>query len=270
MSPPLALSYDRATARVRANVVTATHGETVTQVLGSGDATVAFQRLRTRRGPLTHVRAVTPSGTKSTLELRVDGVRWEAVSSLDGAGPRDRVLAVRAREDWTVDVTAGGEGHGARLPTGAENIEATYRVGIGATGALRAGQLSLLPRRPFGVRGAVNPAPAHDWAPAETLPEARVNAPLRIRTLDRAVSVADHADFARDFAGVALSRADAVWDGRETVVVVSVLGQGGSAPSTGLITDLGAALTAARDAGGRFVIRPGDARALRRARGARA
>jgi hypothetical protein len=258
VDPPLQATYDRATVRVRANVVTATHGETVEQVLGSGDATVAFQRLVTRRGPLTHVRAKTPSGTRSTLEVRVDDVRWDQVPSLDVAGPRDRVVAVRALDDWRVGVTAGGEGHGARLSTGSENVRAVYRVGIGAPGAVRAGQLSLLPRRPLGIRGAVNPAAAHDWAPPEELGHARVNAPLRIRTLDRAVSVADHADFAADFAGVALSRADAVWDGRETVVVVSVLGTAGAPVSDGLIGDLRDALADARDAGSRFEVLPGE------------
>jgi predicted phage baseplate assembly protein len=141
--------------------------------------------------------------------------------------------------------------------TGSENVTATYRVGIGAPGAVRAGQLSLLPRRPLGIRGAVNPAAAHDWAPAEDIAHARVNAPLRIRTLDRAVSVADHADFAADFAGVALSRADAVWDGRETVVVVSVLGTAGGPVSEGLIGDLEDALAANRDAGTRFEVHRG-------------
>ena len=258
LSPPLQHDYDRATLRLRANVAAATHGETVEQVIGSGDATVAFQRMATRRGPLTHVRAVTPSGTRSTLEVRVDGVLWDQRPSLDAVGPQDQAVAVRALDDWTVEVVGGGEGHGQRFPTGTENVRARFRVGIGAPGAVRAGQLSLLPRRPFGIRGAVNPGAAHDWAPAEELGAARVNAPLRIRTLDRAVSVADHADLARDFAGVALSRADAVWDGRETVVVVSVLGPDGSAVSEGLIGDLGSALAAARDAGTRFAIRAGE------------
>ena len=95
-SPPLALSYDRATARVRANVVPPPTARRSRRCSAAATRRVAFQRMRTRRGPLTHVRAATPSGTKSTLEVRVDGVRWEAVASLDGAGPRDRVLR-RAR-----------------------------------------------------------------------------------------------------------------------------------------------------------------------------
>lgn len=254
----LANTYDPASVRVRGNAVAATHGETVPQVLGSGDATVPFQRTHTRRGPLTHVRAATASGAASTLEVRVDGVLWSEVESLDLAGPADRVYTARGDDAGTVSVTTGDGARGARLPTGSENVRATYRVGIGGAGALAAGQLSQLPRRPYGVKAVINPGPAHDWADAEGLGEARTTAPLRTRTLDRAVSVADHEDFAAAYAGVTLARADAVWDGRRTVVVVSVLGAGGQAVSEGLVQDLTASLVAARDPGSRFVVLPGD------------
>jgi predicted phage baseplate assembly protein len=254
----LVAEYDPQTLRVRANVVAATHGETVSQVLGSGDATQALQRMVTRRGPLTYVGAATASGSKSTLEVRVDDVVWEQVESLDEAGPTQRVVTARAREDGTVTVTAGDGVHGARLPTGTENVKATYRAGIGADGALVAGQLTLLPRRPLGIRGATNPGATHDWAAPEAITEARTNGPLRIRTLDRAVSIADHGDFAAGFAGVALARADGVWDGHEQVVVVSLLGPGGVGVGDGLLADLTAALALARDPASRFVALRGE------------
>jgi predicted phage baseplate assembly protein len=249
--------YDPVGLTVRGNVVAATHGETVEQVLGSGDATRTFQRLATRRPPLTHVRAATASGVLSTLQVRVDGVLWAQRDTLDTSGGSERVYTARADEDATVTVTTGDGATGARLPTGTENVRATYRVGIGETGALKAGQLSLLPRRPMGIKAVTNPAATHDWAPAEALGEARTNAPLRTRTLDRAVSVADHEDFAAGYAGVSLARADAVWDGRSTIVVVSVLGTAGAPPGEGLVSDLTDALKAARDPGTRFVVLPG-------------
>ncbi|HET8951878.1 MAG TPA: hypothetical protein VFN44_15260, partial [Solirubrobacteraceae bacterium] len=206
----LAHRYDPRALAVKANVVAATHGESVEEVIGSGDATATFQRMATRRGPLTYVRAQTASGARSTLELLVDRVEWSEVESLDVAGPHDRSYTARLREDATAVVTAGDGRHGARLPTGQENIRAHFRVGLGADGAMTAGQLAMLPKRPFGIKGASNPSPAHDWAAPERLGEVRTNAPLRIRTLDRAVSTADHADFAADFAGVSLARADEV------------------------------------------------------------
>ncbi len=71
----------RASAIVFGNAAHATHGETVTQLLGSGDARVPFAAFRVQQAPLTFVRAETPRGTASTLEVRVDDVRWTEVST---------------------------------------------------------------------------------------------------------------------------------------------------------------------------------------------
>lgn len=254
----LSRRYLPGTLIVRGNVVAASHGETVEQVLGSGDGRAAFTRLGTRRGPLTYLRAATADGAADTLELRVDGVRWTEVPSLVEVGPHDRVYRLLNAEDGTALLLFGDGTHGARLPTGMENVTATYRVGIGADGAMQAGQLALLPRRPLGIREVSNPAPAHDWAPPEQLEDARRNAPLRVRTLDRAVSLSDHEDFARAFAGVGAARTDAVWDGRQILIVVSVTGSGASVPGEGLLADLGSALAAARDPGTSLLVVRGE------------
>ncbi len=50
--------YKRATVKIYGNVTKASHGETVSEVLGSGDATSARQRFELKRPPLTvHHRA---------------------------------------------------------------------------------------------------------------------------------------------------------------------------------------------------------------------
>jgi predicted phage baseplate assembly protein len=247
LEPALARTYVPGSVRVRGNVVAATHGETVEQVLGSGDGRAEFARFRPRRPPLTHVRATTPSGARPELVVRVDEVAWDQVPALDQAGPHDRVYALRYEEDGGATIVLGDGAHGARPPTGAENIRATYRTGIGAPGGVGAGQVALLTRRPLGVREVTNPAPARDWAAPETLEEARVNAPMRVRTLDRAVSLADYEDFARGYAGVGPARADLLWDGRADLVALTLLGTGARQVSGDLVADLREALDAARD-----------------------
>lgn len=249
VEPPLAHAYHPDTVTVSANVVTATHGETVEQVLGSGDGRTGFPQFELRRAPLTYVRATTPDGSGPELSVRVDGVEWQPVPDLGSAGPNSRVYAVRQAEDGETAVVFGDGQHGARLPTGAENVQATYRAGIGAAGAADPGQVRLLVRRPLGIRDVVNPAAASDWAPEEQLEDARTNAPLRVRTLDRAVSVADYEDFARGYAGVGNARADLVWDGRREVVAVSLLGVEATRPSNDLVDDLRTTLDSARDPG---------------------
>jgi len=256
------VDLDRTGLRVLANVVRATHGETLPgQVLGSGDGRTGFQSFTLRRMPLTHLRdAVAPDGVAPELEVRVDGVAWDRVDDLSGAGPRDRAYVILRDEDGGVRVAFGDGVHGARLPTGQENVVATYRVGTGADGRLRAGQLSLLPRRPLGVREVSNPAPSHDWAAEETLGAARTNAPQRIRTLDRVVSVRDHEDAARAFPGIGPARADLVWDGRRERVLVSALAAGGVAPGDTLLDQLSLRLSDQREAGTAFDVKPGAGR----------
>ncbi|MFG3422611.1 hypothetical protein [Micromonospora sp. NPDC048063] len=239
-------TYAPDSVRVRGNVVTADHGETVTQVLGSGDGQSPFAQVATRRGPLTHVRAPTAHGTVSTFTLEVNGVTWTQVPSLAAAGPQDRVYLVRENADGTAVVVFGDGVKGARPPTGVENLVATYRVGMGADGAVDAGQVSLLLRRPPGIREVTNPAPSHDWGPPESLAETRRSLPVRTRVLDRAVSVADHADLARGFAGVGGARADLVTDGHRDRIVLSLVGVGASPVGDGLLADLAAALAGLR------------------------
>ncbi|MGE2722343.1 hypothetical protein [Mycolicibacterium celeriflavum] len=254
----LPAGLDPSTLRVLGNVVEATHGETVNEVLGSGDGRTPFMLLRTKRGPLTHVRAASPSGARSTLEVRVDGAAWTEVNTLEQAGTDDRAFVTREENGTAIQF---GDGvHGARPPTGVENIRATYRVGIGEDGAAAVDQLTMLTRRPLGIASVRNPAPARDWAAPETLASARRNAPLRIRTLDRAVSRSDHENFAAAFAGVMSARADEVWDGRTETVVVSILGTGGAPVSDGLVGDLATALEAARDPSTRLRIMHGERR----------
>ncbi|WP_406224092.1 hypothetical protein [Streptomyces canus] len=235
-------SYAPQTLVLRGNVVTATHGETVNQVLGSGNGEQRFTALPIWRGPLTYVRTAALVGARSTLEIRVNGELWTEVPTLREAGPNDRAYVVRNTEDGMATAVFGDGVRGARLPTGTENVTASYRVGIGADGAVGPGQLSLLPRRPLGIATVDNPAAAHDWAPAETLEDARSAAPRRARTLDRVVSVGDYEDFALDFAGIGTVRADLVLDGSRRTTVVSVMGERNKRAGEGLLTDLAAAL----------------------------
>jgi len=99
---------------------------------------------------------------------------------------------------------------------------------------------------------------SRDWAPPEGLEEARVNAPQRIRTLDRAVSVADYGDFARGYSGVGRARADLVWNGRVETVVLSVLDAIGQPASDSLLRDLRGTIDDRREERSPRRVLPGD------------
>ena len=221
--------YDRETVTINANVAPATHGETVSELLGSGDASQPDQRFMLKQSPLTRVSAATPSGRKSTLDVLVSGARWTEVPSLYGAGPRDRLYTTRDDDAGRSTVIFGDGVEGARLPTGQQNIRATYRKGLGAIGNVRKGQLATLLTRPLGVIGAINPEAASGGQDPETLADARRNAPLTVLTLDRAVSLRDYEDFSRGFAGIAKARAVWIGGGPLRGVFVTVAGPAGAA-----------------------------------------
>lgn len=250
-------AYRRASLVLNANVVAATHGETVAdEVLGSGDGAVAHPSFALRKPPLTHVAHPGPRGTASTLTVRVNGVEWHPRESLHGAGPGERVYVVRIDDDGRAWIHFGDGRSGARLPTGQENVRATYRSGIGIVGQVGAGTLTLLPRRPFGVREVTNPLRASGAADPESLDDARENAPLTVRTLGRVVSLEDYQDFARGFAGVGKARADAIWDGESERVHLTVAAADGTPVAEPLLGNLRAAIEGARDPLGPVQVEP--------------
>jgi predicted phage baseplate assembly protein len=253
----LANRYDRVSLRINANVVRATHGETVpSEVIGSGDATQAHQVMALRQTPLTFVPAATASGGESTLAVKVDGLPWSEVGSLYQQAADARVYAMRSEDDGTSKVYFGDGSSGARLPSGTENVTVSYRKGLGSAGNVAAGRLTQLKTKPLGVRTSTNVAAASGGVDAEALDAARSNAPLAIRTLDRLVSLRDYEDFARAFSGIAKAAAVAAWDGGRKVVHVTIAGEDGAeidATSETYVT-LVAAIAAAADRGARSII----------------
>jgi hypothetical protein len=245
-------SFRRDSVTINANVAVATHGETVAEVLGSGDASGPYQRFTLRQAPLTFVSAETPNGAASTLQVRVNDVLWTEAATLLGRGPRDRVYTARAGADGKVTALFGDGRTGARLPSGTENVRATYRKGIGRTGNVTAGRISLLMSRPLGLREATNPIPAAGGDDPEPRDRARANAPLTVMTLDRIVSLRDYEDFARAFAGIAKALATWTWDGERQGVFVTVAGAGGAAVDEAGET-YGNLLAAMRGAGDPYV-----------------
>ena len=218
----LAYSYRRDTVKVLANVVRATHGQSRNEVLGNGDGAQAMQAFVLKQPPLTFTSASNPDGVASSLQVRVDGLLWHEVRNLAFAAAVDRSFVTRTGDDGKTTVTFGDGVHGRRLSTGAANVVARYRNGIGSPGNVAARQVSLLASRPLGVKDVVNPLPASGGADPETRDQARVNVPLAVMALDRLVSIPDYANFSRTFGGVGKAAAVALAGG----VRVTIAGAG--------------------------------------------
>jgi predicted phage baseplate assembly protein len=249
LATALAYTYRRTTVHVYANVVPATQGASRDEAIGSGDASLAGQTFSLFQGPLTWVAARTALGAASTLEVRVDGVLWQEVDSFAGRGPREQVYVTSTGSDGRVRVKFGDGVHGARLPTGTENVRAHYRFGIGSAGNVAADQVTQLTTRPLGVSAVTNPLPAVGGADPDDAAQMRGGIPLSITALDRLVGVPDYADFARARAGIGRASAARLYDGTRQIVHVTVAGAG-DIPLTNdsdLVSDLLASLSSFGD-----------------------
>lgn len=219
--------FDRSTMVINANVALATHGETVQEILGNGDATQEFQEFLLKQSPLTYTSAQTPNGTESSLHMYVNDVEWHEKPMLYGAGKKDRIFITRQDVTGATTVEFGDGQTGARVQTGNANIRALYRKGVGTVGNLKAGQLTLLMSRPLGVKNVTNLIDATGGDDPESLERTRTCVPLSVMTLGRIVSLQDYEDYARAFAGIAKSLATWTWDGEVRGVFITISGPDG-------------------------------------------
>jgi len=245
----LAYVYDRATVNIFGNIVPVTHGETIAdEVLGSGSGTQAFECFALQEQPLTYLSAPTTAGFASTLEVKVNRIAWAEVPYLYGL-PRDR-RAYITRQDaaGATTITFGDGKQGARLPTGTEQITATYRIGSGTVGNVPADTINQLQNLPDRVSAATNPLPAVGGLPAEASAMARRQAPRMVRIMGRIVALTDYADFAQQFPGIGRAQRQKPADGKQQVLVLTIADREGNEVPSGspLITNLQQAIEANR------------------------
>lgn len=251
-------NYARTGAVVFGNCVPATHGATIPrpEPMGAGDGSRRFQSFTLKQKPLTYTSAANAAGVATSLDVKVNDISWSEVPSLYVQPPSARVFITRRADDGTVRVTFGNGVTGARLPTGVENVVATYRTGIGAVGMAKANQVNIALTRPLGVNAVTNPAAPTGAQDPETLDGARTNAPLTVSTLDRVVSVSDYADFARGFAGASKAVSTLAWSGEKRVVFVTIASADGRPlpPDSGTYRNLVAAIDDLSPSDHRFLV----------------
>jgi hypothetical protein len=207
ITPPLADDLVRDSVVVHANVALASHGESVTQVLGAGNASKRFQQFELKQLPLTYRAAANEIGAAAELTVRIGGIAWRERPTLYGTKPTDRVFALTTDEQGRLFVGFGDGLNGSRLPSGVNNVQAAYRKGLGEDGNVAANSLTQLMTRPLGLKSVSNPLAAEGGTDPEPANAARRTIPLTTRTLGRAVSVLDYEDFARAFSGIAKAQA---------------------------------------------------------------
>jgi predicted phage baseplate assembly protein len=181
------------------------------EILGSGDASIAGQEFVLKNSPLTYLLSSDSSAGgnyKSTLQVWVNGIQWHEAPSFFGQAKTAAIFVTREDEDNKTHVLFGDGVDGARLPSGSNNVVASYRFGSGAD-APDAGKLTVIATPQPGLGAIHNPVPAGGGADPEPASQIRRYAPLSVLTFGRAVSGDDYEAIAALAPGV--RRAHAYW-----------------------------------------------------------
>ena len=153
---------ERGSVVVHGNVAPASHGETVSQILGAGDASPAFQRFELKQLPLTYRAAANETGAgERTHRARRRRRVGTSARRCSAPPPTERAYTLDVDEQGRNLVVFGDGVRGARLPSGVNNVRAHLPQGPRASTAMsRADKLTQLMTRPLGLKSVSNPLPA--------------------------------------------------------------------------------------------------------------
>jgi Baseplate J-like protein len=213
------------------NLLPVSRGKTVSnEVVGSGDAAVAGQSFPLAKSPVTYLQK--GASYASTIAITVDGQPWKEVASFYGQPGDARIFVTSEDEKGKTHVSFGDGVNGARLPTGTNNIVATYRTGAGAASP-PAGKLTVIAQSFPGLRSVLNPIAASGGADSDPPDQIRQYAPRSVLTFGRAVSVFDYEAIAAQVPGVKRAGASWSWDNvrQRTAVTVYVGDDAGAVAS---------------------------------------
>jgi predicted phage baseplate assembly protein len=216
------------------NLLAISRGKTVaTEVLGSGNPTVAGQDFTLQNAPVTYfadTASVSGDGFTSTVHVSVNGVQWSEVQSFYAQPPNAQVFVLREDDSNQTHVMFGDGVNGALLPTGTGNVTATYRYGAGAAEPA-AETLTLIQTPQPGLKAVRNPLPPTGGSDPDSPAKLSTLAPRSVLTFNRAVSLDDYSAIALTAAGVTDAVAEFAFDtqSQRPVVTLWVAGDPGAA-----------------------------------------
>ena len=189
--------------------VIATQGTTVSdEILGASDGTAnqSFQLSNT-------------SVINDSVQIAINGVEYQKIEYLIDANSYDPVFSVVTNAEGITYVVFG-DGVSGRIPPNGVQIYATYRVGGGTIGNVASNTIKYIISVPSGTIPAgltvanqdisvSGDGAATGGSDEESTDSIRINAPLSIRAINRAVSLTDYAYLAVQTTGVSKAIASA-------------------------------------------------------------
>ena len=228
-----------AIVRILQNTVDAANVMTIrNETMGSSDGTpiqaYTFVQGEFLEGEIIEVRERDQPNAEELTDLGKDPVRpatedegggywvrWKSIESFYASGPRARHYL---RNPTQAQIVFGDGTRGMMPPEGRNNIVARkYQVGGGTRGNVNPNTLTALSRSIAYIEKVYNPLQAAGGADAETIDEAKVRAPLEIKSRDRAVTAEDFESLAmRASTGIARAKClpSGRHDGHVEVVIV--------------------------------------------------
>jgi hypothetical protein len=182
------------------NLLNVSRGQTVSnEILGSGNALVPSQDFTLQKSPVTYFldsKSISGDDYSSTVRVWVNQVEWMEVRSFYNLPDGAQVFITREDDQGQTHVVFG-----SRLPTGTNNVVASYRYGSGAAEPAVGSLTVILQPMPGlqAVRNPVAPAGGEDPDPPSLIREL---APRSTLTFGRAVSVDDFLAIVSQTSGV--------------------------------------------------------------------
>ena len=179
--------------------VTATQGVTIT------DEIVTY----TSTGEPNQVYQLkTAPVIESTVAVTVDYVSYERAQYLiDFPGSTPAFTVFTDADELTY--IQFGDNIGGKIPPSGKIIRATYRVGGGAEGNVNEGTLTDVLNLNVSGLTVTNQSAAGGGEDAETTDSIKINAPISLKSLSRAVSLNDYSSLALQVSGIAKANARA-------------------------------------------------------------
>lgn len=169
---------------------TVTQGKVITETVGTSIGTP------NQEFPLLNTGVITGSG----ITVTVGGISYSKINFIIDANSTDAVYYTYT-DGAGITYVVFGDGVSGRIPPNGSSISVTYRYSssAGSAGNVAAGSVKTVNEFGISVNNALGFSGGTD---AESTDSVRINAPLSLRALDRAVSLKDYASLAVQFNGV--------------------------------------------------------------------
>jgi hypothetical protein len=129
-----------------------------------------------------------------SIVIAVDGIPYTYITNIIDAGSNDPVFST-VYDEYGNTFILFGDGTSGRVPPINSEITFQYRVGSGVAGNIAAGSINKILNLTTAGLSVSQPSFAYGGADLELTDSIRINAPKKIATLNRVVTLKDYADY---------------------------------------------------------------------------